>query len=80
MGLGKLAFEKKEYKEAGGYFRSVCNGHPSAGAAPEACYWSGVAEYKATQKPAPLQETARVLEERYPTSEWARKASVWAAH
>jgi hypothetical protein len=80
LGLGKMSFEKKDFREAEEFFRSVCNDHPSAGAAPEACYWSGVAEYKATQDAAPLERTARVLEERYPSSEWARKASVWTPH
>ena len=78
LGLGKLAFEGKNYTEAEYRFQSVCDTHPMAGAAPEACYWAGVSKYKSTNAPDPLRETAGLLSKRYPESEWARKASVWA--
>jgi outer membrane protein assembly factor BamD (BamD/ComL family) len=78
LGLAKLAFEGKEYAEAERRFRSVCDSHPGAGAAPEACYWAGVSAYKATDVAQPLKETAKLLKERYPESEWTRKASVWS--
>ena len=79
LGLAKVAFDDKDFPVAERRFRSVCDGHPNAGAAPEACYWAGVSAYKATNDPKPLRETAALLEKRYPSSEWARKASVWAA-
>ncbi len=77
LGLAKMAFDEKDYVLAERRFRSVCEGHPDAGAAPEACYWAGVSSYKATDKPQPLKETAKLLTQRYPASEWTRKASVW---
>lgn len=57
----------------------MCDQHPNAGAAPEACYWAGVSAYKARHTPEPLRSTAELLKTRYPDSEWARRASVWAA-
>jgi hypothetical protein len=78
LGLARLEFEQKHFDDAEAKFRSVCEHHPRAGVAPEACYWAGVSEYKATNRPDPLKKTARLLEENYPESEWARKASVWA--
>jgi TolA-binding protein len=78
MALGRLAFEGGRYGEAEQRFRNVCSEHPAASAAPEACYWAGVSEYKERNEPAPLAETARLLGDRYPESEWAKKASVWA--
>ena len=78
LGLGKLALDGKNYIEAEHRFRSICEDHPMAGAAPEACYWAGVSAYKATNAPDPLRETAGLLSRRYPESEWARKASVWS--
>jgi len=78
LGLGKLALDGKNYTEAEHRFRSVCDGHPDAGAAPEACYWAGVSAYKATNTPDSLRDTAGLLSSRYPESEWACKASVWA--
>ena len=79
LGLAKLAFGHKEYREAERHFRSVCELHPQAGAAPEACYWAGVSAYKATDTPQPLKDTATLMRQRYPDNEWTRKASVWAA-
>jgi len=77
LALSKMAFEREEFQEASQRFRNICREHPASGAAAEACYWAGVAEYKARNEPSPLRETARFLGEHYPQSEWARKASVW---
>lgn len=78
MGLGRLLFERADYAGAERRFHSVCESHPTAGAAPEACYWAGVSAYKSENTPERLHDTAVLLRERYPQSEWARKASVWA--
>jgi uncharacterized protein HemY len=77
LGLGKLHFQHRNYGEAEKHLRSVCESSPRAGAAPEACYWAGVSVYKGSNDPRHLGSTARVLKERYPDSEWTRKASVW---
>ena len=77
LGLGKLAFEHKQWGEAERHFRTVSREHPDSGVAAEACYWEGVSEYKATDRAEPLKETARVLSEKYPESPWTKKASVW---
>lgn len=78
MGVGRLLFERQDFAGAERRFHAVCEEHPRAGAAPEACYWAGVAAYKSNNQPAPLHDTAVLLRERYPESEWTRKASVWA--
>lgn len=78
MAMGRLAFESERFGEAEQRFHNVCHEHPGASAAPEACYWAGVSEYKEKREPSPLKETAELLMERYPESEWAKKASVWA--
>ena len=78
LGVGRNLFEHQEYAAAERHFHAVCETHPAAGAAPEACYWAGVAAYKTNDAPAPLRATALLLRERYPESEWTRKASVWA--
>jgi hypothetical protein len=79
LGLGHFAFERKDYRGAEQRFRSICDRHSDAEAGAEACYWAGVAAYKASGDGAPLKETAKVLHARYPQSTWAKKASVWAA-
>ena len=78
MALARLAFEREDFDEAEQRFLNVCREHPTSAAAPEGCYWAGVSEYKKRHEPAPLAETARILRDRYPESEWAKKASVWA--
>ena len=45
-GLAKMMFQQQSYAEAEKRFHSVCDSFPKAGAAPEACYWAGVAAYK----------------------------------
>lgn len=77
LGLAKLAFQKVQYQEAETHFRSACQTYPTSGAAPEACYWAGVSAYKATNKPESLAAAAKLLQEKYPDSEWTRKAAVW---
>ena len=79
MGLGKLAFERQRFDDAQRTFHDVEMQHPASGAAPEALYWEGVAAYKSSNDAARLQDTARHLSQRYPESEWTRRASVWAA-
>ena len=78
MGLAKISFDQKQYAAAETKYRSICDIHPRAGVAPEACYWAGVSAYKATNDPAPLKKTAELLVARYKDSEWTRKASVWS--
>src|SRR5262249_55388897 len=77
LGLGKRDFESARYEAAQRHFSQVARTHPASGAAAEARYWAGVAEYKATNDAAPLKAAARDLKERWPESEWTRKASVW---
>ena len=75
--MGKLNFQHKRFAEAERILRSVCDDSPKTGAAPEACYWAGVAAYKGTNDAKHLGATGKLLKERYPDSEWARKGSVW---
>ena len=77
LGLGKLEFHEQHFSEAERMFRAVCDGRPESGGAPEACYWAGVAAYKGTDDPKHLGAAGELLAQRYPASEWARKASVW---
>lgn len=79
LGLAKIDFEGKRYPEAERKFHEVEEQHPGSGAAPEALYWEGVAAYKSSNDASHLKKTSVGLTSRYPESEWARRASVWAA-
>lgn len=78
LGLGRLHFQNQNYSEAEKRLRRLCDASPRTGASPEACYWAGVAAYKESDDAAHLASTARILMDRYPDSEWTRKASVWS--
>jgi len=78
LGLAKAAFSRGEFDAAQREFEAVAREHPESEAAPEAVYWTGVSSYKGSGKPDPLKQTATQLRERYPRSEWTKKASVWA--
>jgi hypothetical protein len=77
LGLAKIEFQRQNFPAAEKLFRSVYEKFPSASAAAEAMYWAGVAKYKASNSGQDLTETGKMLSEKYPDSEWARKGSVW---
>jgi TolA-binding protein len=78
LGMGKLHFQQENYAAAEKQFLAVCESLPETAAAPEACYWAGVAAYKGSDDAGHLASTARALIGKYPDSVWARKASVWS--
>lgn len=78
MGLGRIAFEQERFDEAEREFQHVCDGFPGSSAAPQACYWAGVSHYKLTNTPETLKQTAEILKQRYPESEWTKRALVWS--
>ncbi len=77
LGLGHVAFGRKDWEQAGQWYGRVLERFAATDAAPEAQYWRGVARYKATNDPAALAETARAFGEKYSDSSWAKKASIW---
>jgi DNA-binding SARP family transcriptional activator len=77
LGLAKSAFDRKEFEDAEREFSAVVSEHPDSEAAAEALYWAGVARYKRTGDGGALQDTAKAFRERYTSTPWAKKASVW---
>lgn len=77
FGLGRIDFSREDFGSAEDRFRSIVADHPDADVAPEALYWAGVSRYKSTGDGAILAETAGALDESYPRSPSAKKASVW---
>lgn len=78
MGLARLAFMKKRWEDAEQKYGSVIEHYPETSSAPEAVYWRGVAMYKRTNDHTVLGQVPAQLNEKYPDSVWALKASVWA--
>lgn len=79
LALAKSEFAHRDWQRAEADFRHIVEHHPSTVAAPAALYWAGVSRYKASGDSAPLEETAAEFRKRYQHTEWAKKASAWAA-
>ena len=77
LGLARAAFMRKKWADAEARYGSIVERHPESGAAPEAAYWTGVAQYKSTNDHAALEGTAAQLARQYAQSIWAKKASIW---
>lgn len=76
LGLAKATFARGTWTEAATQFDEVARDHPESDFAPLAVYYAGVSRYKGGDQAA-LAVTAEALEQRYPDTSWAKKASVW---
>ena len=78
LGRARADFSARRYRDAERRFRAIVDRHAGSTWAPEARYWAGVSAYKESRDSALLRATAVALRERWPDSEWTRKASVWS--
>jgi hypothetical protein len=78
MALARVAFMHKKWDEAERRYAQVVERYPDSKVAPEAVYWRGVSRYKQTNDHTVLGEVPGQLNEKYPDSVWALKASVWS--
>jgi hypothetical protein len=77
LGLARLAFKRKNWSDAETKYGEIAEHYPDSAVAPEAQYWTGVSQYQRTHDPAILTQTGKRLAEKYPTSIWTKKGSVW---
>jgi uncharacterized protein HemY len=80
LGLGKIAFHEKRWRDAEPLFEDVVDQHPDSDTAAEALYWAGVSRYKASGDALELARTAAAFTTRYQDSTWAKKSSIWKAN
>ncbi len=73
--MGKMALEKQDYKSASIQLKLVVDKYPRSNIAPEAQYWFGVSEYKATHQADALLNAWKKILKDYPDSIWADKVS-----
>lgn len=78
FGKGMILFEQERHAEALKWFQRAAGEHPNSGVAPEAVFFSGVAQYKQTHDAGHLRAIYDILTERHPGSEWARKAQAYS--
>src|SRR5262245_46137070 len=79
LGRAHVAFKNGRFEEAESSYREIVATLPGTDAAAEALYWAGVSRYKAKNDAAALKQTAEAFKTQYTDSDWAKKASVWAA-
>ena len=77
LGLARVAFMSKNWKDAERRYTEVLERYPESKAAPEALYWKGVSHYKGTNDHTVLGELPGQFQEKYPDSEWALKTAAW---
>jgi hypothetical protein len=75
LGLAHAARLGGQFGDAEKRYRELAAGNDEVAA--ESLYWAGVSNYKATNDPAALGETAKAFSERFTDSPWAKKSSVW---
>ena len=79
LGLARIAFLSKRWGDAEAIYEDIIQHHPVSATAAEAIYWRGVARYKRTQDHTALSAVAKEFTQRFQSSIWAEKASIWSA-
>jgi hypothetical protein len=74
LGIGKMRYDRSEFKEAINSFATLLAKHPEDDFAPEATFLTGVSRFKSTLNPLALRETYEHLRQKYPQSSWTKRA------
>ena len=77
MGLARVVFMKKKFADAEQAYAAIIERHAGTGVVPEATYWRGVCQYKATNDHTVLGGVPIELAEKYPGDEWTLKSVPW---
>jgi tetratricopeptide (TPR) repeat protein len=74
LGIGNVHFNKDEFKDALSCYERLLTEHPESDSAPDAIFQKGITLYKNTHDPKPLKEAYDQLQDKYPASQWAKRA------
>jgi TolA-binding protein len=77
LALARIAFTSKRWGEAEQRYGEVLARYPESKAAPEALYWEGVSNYKATNDHTVLGQLAEEFKQKYSDTIWALKTVAW---
>jgi hypothetical protein len=77
LGLARVAFMSKDWKEAERRYAQVLERYPNTKAAADALYWQGVSHYKATNDHTVLGKLPDEFQQKYPDSLAAMKSAAW---
>ena len=67
----------KKWADAERRYAEILERYPNSQAAPEALYWEGVSNYKATNDHTVLGQLPDQFKQRYPDGIWALKSLGW---
>lgn len=74
LGMGNGHFNSEEFAAALEVYGRIIAEYPESDWAPEAIFQRGVSTYKHTEDPLPLRAAYDLLLEKYPTSQWTKRA------
>ncbi|MEW6220832.1 MAG: tetratricopeptide repeat protein [Thermodesulfobacteriota bacterium] len=74
LGVAKEHFDADRFPEALAALETLIDAYPDSSLRPEAIFLQGVSRYKSTHSPQPLKAAYEQLSQRYPDSEWTRRA------
>ncbi len=74
LGMLKVHFDLKKYREALDVADILTRDFPKSKAIPETIYWQGVASFEDTNDPQYLKAAYKKLKAEYPSSEWTQRA------
>ncbi len=74
LGIGNSYFNGNEFIEAISCYEKLLADYSGSDSAPEAIFQRGVSLYKSTNDPKPLKEAYEQLQDKYPASQWTKRA------
>jgi tetratricopeptide (TPR) repeat protein len=74
LGIGKFHFDNERHEEALALFDTIIADFGKSDVTAETVFLQGVARYKKSGDPAPLKTAYETLTEKYPDSEWTKRA------
>ncbi len=74
LGTAKIFSDDEKFENALDFLEKLIKNHPQSGFTPEAIFLQGVCRYKSTHNPQLLKEAYQQLNERYPESQWTKRA------
>jgi len=74
LGIGNLHFNGNDFKKALSSYEQIISDFSESDSAPEAIFQQGVSLYKSTNDPKPLKKAYKHLQDKYPESQWTKRA------
>lgn len=74
LGMVKVYFNHEKFDKALEVIEKILTQFPTSSVVPETLFLKGVCGYKSSHNPKHLKDAYEELQQKYPSSEWAKKA------